>query len=70
MANFFLMMSHQPMHKICALIKNPYHMKANAIQTSKRNSELINSLLSIPKTMNDAGKWFLHNHLHLHTGDS
>lgn len=57
MTNFIIMMSRQPMHKICALIKNPYHLKtSNGIQASKRNSELINSLLTIPKTINDAGK--------------
>lgn len=57
MTNFILMMSRQPMHKICALMKNPYHFKAsNGIQANKRNSELINSLLTIPKTINDVGK--------------
>ncbi|CAO1384331.1 unnamed protein product [Diamesa hyperborea] len=31
-------------------------VKAWLISPSKRNSELINSLLSLPKNMNDAGK--------------
>uniref|UniRef100_A0A336LLB3 CSON011699 protein n=1 Tax=Culicoides sonorensis TaxID=179676 RepID=A0A336LLB3_CULSO len=36
----------------------PYYMDGNYLSNPmpKRNSELINSLLSLPKTMSDAGK--------------